>query len=834
MKRIFFLLFIVMLPAATLMAQQVTDSFFVAGKCDLCKDRIEHAASISGVTSATWQEDNQMLTVQYDASKLGIDKIEKKVARAGHDTKEHAAPDAVYEMLPDCCHYREEEAPDGFYGVILQQLPGQAPKPLAGASIAWQGEKKGLFTDSLGTFFITQPGEQLDITVSFAGYTTQKISLVKHSALEILLTPNTDLSTVIVTTSKTSVRINTLSAIRSYDISKKELLKAACCNLSESFETNPSVDVSYNDAVTGSKQIQLLGLAGNYTQLTVENLPGPRGLATSLGLNFIPGTWIEGIQLIKGTGSVVNGFESIAGQINIELKKPVESEKLLANVYTNMYGKTDLNLNLSTKLNGKWSTNLLLHDAFASKLVDENKDGFRDFPNGNLFTATNRWAYASGHGLFTEFGFRYLKDEKTGGEMTFSPGRDKGSTNHYGLHIDIDRKEAFGKFGYVDEAKPYKSIGLQLSVYDHQQEAYYGLREYNARQKNFYANLIYQSIISDTRHKFKTGLSFQSDDYKEMFTGTAYNRTENVPGAFAEYNYKPNDKFDMIAGIRVDHHNLFGTFVSPRLNVRVEPVKGTTIRLSGGRGQRTANIFAENNAVLVSSRQVQINSATTSNAYGLNPEVSWNKGISIDQKLRLFSRSSTLSFDFFRNDFENQVVVDIEDPRYVRFYNLAGKSFSNSFQAEWSAEPVKQFSVRLAYRYFDVRSDFSGKRLQKPFTAKHRAFANLGYETGSWKFDFTASYTGSKRIPSTLGNPAMYQLKTKSPGYTIMNMQVNKRIAGDKGFDLYAGVENIGNFVQKNPIIAANDPFGNYFDASMIWGPINGSMVYAGLRFAID
>lgn len=823
-----------MLAGLSMHAQQVTDSFFVAGDCEMCKLRIETSVQVGGVSSAIWLPETKMLTLQYDAATMKLEKLQKRIAHAGHDTRLQPAPDAIYTQLPQCCHYRHKEPAEGFYGFVLEQLPGAGPQPLAGASITWQGIKKGQFTDALGAFFIDVPAHELSINVSYAGYKTKSIALNKNEALQILLQPNDELTAVVVTTSRATQRINTVSAIRSYDISKRELLKAACCNLSESFETNPSVDVSYNDAVTGSKQIQLLGLAGNYTQLTVENLPGPRGLATAMGLNFIPGTWVEGIQLIKGMGSVVNGFESIAGQINIELKKPVESEKLYANVYTNMFGKTDLNLNISKKLNSKWSTNLLLHDAFANKVMDSNEDGFRDFPNGNIFTVTNRWAYASGDGLFTEFGVRYLFDEKTGGETAFNPGRDKLTTNAYGLQIDIDRKEAFAKFGYVDPTKPYKSVGLQLSAYEHRQDAYYGLRVYDARQKNFYANLIYQSIISDTRHKFKTGLSFLSDLYDEDFSGARYRRTEQVPGIFAEYNFKPTENFDMIAGLRADHNNLYGTFVSPRLNIRFEPVKGTTIRLSGGRGQRTANIFAENNAVLVSSRQVSILTATNGKAYGLRPEASWNKGISIDQKLRLFKRSSTLSFDFFRNDFENQVVVDIEDPRFVKFYNLQGRSFSNSLQAELSTEPLKQFFVRLAYRYFDVQTSYSGRLLQKPFNAKHRAFANLAYETGSWKFDYTASYTGSKRIPSTITNVLPYRVAGKSPSYLLMNMQVTITFGKKKNIDLYGGVENMGNFVQANPIIAADDPFGNHFDASMIWGPINGAMIYTGVRFALD
>jgi len=278
---------------------------------------------------------------------------------------------------------------------------------------------------------------------------------------------------------------------------------------------------------------------------------------------------------------------------------------------------------------------------------------------------------------------------------------------------------------------------------------------------------------------------------------------------------------------------LYGWFATPRLHVRYEPAKGTTIRLSVGSGQRTANIFAENMSVLVSSREIKILSATTGNAYGLDPEVAWNKGISIDQKFKLFHHDALVSVDYFRNDFNKQVVVDLEDARQVKFYELAGRSFSNSFQAEISFEPVHKFEVRLAYRYFDVRTTYSNMLLQKPFTAKHRAFTNLAYEISGWKFDYTFNYNGSKRIPNTLANPVQYQRNTSSPSYLLMNAQVSKTLGKKQPFEIYLGGENLSNYFQKDPIIAADQPFSQYFDASLVWGPVSGRLFYTGIRYKL-
>ncbi|MBD0284969.1 MAG: TonB-dependent receptor, partial [Flavisolibacter sp.] len=669
--------------------------------------------------------------------------------------------------------------------------------------------------------------------ISYAGFKSDTISINDLQDIQITLSKKENLTGVVVTARAHTTFIDAYNPFRIATITKKELLKAACCNLSESFETNPSVDVSYNDAATGSKQIQLLGLAGIYTQLTIENLPGPRGIATPLGLNSIAGPWVESIQLIKGTGSVVNGFESIAGQINVELRKPQTSEKLYLNGYVNSMGKTDVNLNWAQKLNSRWSTGLLLHDDFLYSKQDFNKDGFRDLPTGNQFSGVHRWEYLGENGLVSHFGVKVLLDNKTGGELDYNPSTDKFSTDRYGLGIHTKRYEVFGKIGYVFPEKMYKSIGLQASTFDHNQDAYFGLTKYEARQKNVYSNLIYQSRIHSDVHKFKTGLSFLYDGYKEQVNATPYDRTEVVPGAFAEYTFTPNEKLDVVAGIRADHNNLYGWFATPRLNVRYAPFNQTTLRFSIGRGQRTADIFAENIGVLVSSRHIHIVNAQAGKAYGLDPEIAWNKGISIDQKFKLFGRDASLGMDYYRNDFTNQVIVDLEDARMVMFYNLQGKSYSNSFQTEFNLIPVKKLDVRLAYRFFDVKTTYDNQLLEKPFTARHRAFANLAYDVNGWKWDYTVNVVGRKRIPSTDTNPEIYRLPDYSPSYVTMNTQISKTIGKKKLLDVYLGGENLTNYFQKNAIIAADQPFSPYFDASLVWGPVSGRQVYAGFRYSL-
>lgn len=443
-------------------------SFKVFGACEQCKDRIETALKIKGVKSANWNVDTKELALKYNPAVVSLEKIENKIVAVGHDLANKKAKNVIYKALPSCCLYRDLvpelnttktidsitqsvtpvtlNNPSFIKGIVLQETNTGKLNPLFNASIYWLGTNNGVFTDSVGVFSIAPNTNSSKLVISYVGYKSDTIDVSSNIELKIFLASKKQLSEITVFSKQKTAYFSPLATIRTEVMTGGELLKAACCNLSESFETNPSVDVSYNDAVTGSKQIQLLGLSGNYTQLTVENLPGPRGLATPLGLNSIAGPWIESIQLTKGVGSVANGFESIAGQINVELKKPETAEQLLANIYVNELGKTDLNLNLSTKLSNKWSSGLLLHEDFLNNSqLDFNKDGFRDLPTGNQFSLVNCYKYDNSKGLLSQFGIKIFKDDRVGGQTSFNEKTDINSTTKYGLGINTQRYEAFGK-----------------------------------------------------------------------------------------------------------------------------------------------------------------------------------------------------------------------------------------------------------------------------------------------------------------------------------------------------------------------------------------------------
>lgn len=645
-------------------------------------------------------------------------------------------------------------------------------------------------------------------------------------------TKKNSLDEVIIRQRQKSTTINMIDPIKKEKIGERELLKAACCNLSESFETTPSVDIAFTDAVSGYKQIQMLGLAGPYTTITRENIPDTRGLASITGLTFTPGTWIESMQLSKGTGSVVNGYESVAGQINVEWRKPFEAaeERWHFNLYQNTQGRSEGNLVHRRKFNERLSSNLLLHAKSQWMKVDQNNDGFLDQPRDKQFVGANRWFWFAPKGWEVQAGVKAVYVENAGGEYGYERGVEQRTGNPWGFQLNMQRYEGWAKIGHVF-TNPAKSIGLQLSGVYHNQDARYGVRDYQARQQSFYANLIYQSFISNTNHVLKLGASTLTDVYDERWVGQKFGRTEIVPGAFAEYAYNAK-KLNIVAGLRGDYHNLFGAFLTPRLHVRYAPAEQSVFRASIGRAQRTANIFSENMGSMATNRAFVIDAGETGKAYGLNPEVAWNYGINFTQKFQLDYRDGTFSTDYYYTNFENQIVVDLEDANTVRFYNLNGLSFANSFQAQFDYELIHNLDLRLAYRWYDVRTTYSGTLKEKPLIAAHRAFANIGYETRSkWKFDYTIQWISSKRVPTVYANGGGLMSEGRSPDFVQMNAQISKGW-GDH-FEVYLGGENLTNYMMHQPIIGASNPYAKGFDASMIWGPVMGRNIYAGLRYKI-
>ncbi|OFX79874.1 MAG: hypothetical protein A2X12_07765 [Bacteroidetes bacterium GWE2_29_8] len=710
-------------------------------------------------------------------------------------------------------------------GVVLEQTSEGKYQPLLGASVYWMGTSVGTTTDEHGHFDIeTQKNHSL--IISFIGYNSDTILPNDiHHDLKIVLTGNKTLNPVDVKGNIDGTIMSRLTPRQTEIITTEGLQRLACCNLSESFENTATVDVGYSDAVSGAKQIQMLGLAGIYTQMMFEMIPNMRGLGSSFGLNYIPGSWMQSIQVSKGTSSVTNGYESVTGQINVEYKKPQVSDPLFVNLYFNDEQKVEANVNSAIKLNDKWSTMFLTHYSENDKKFDHNHDGFIDLPLTRQINLMNRWYYENEaieyHSIF---GVNYINEDRNGGQLDFNKNEDLTSFDKYGIGIKTNRLNFFAKNGFGSHEKPYKSLGFILSGTYHDQKSFYGNNTYDGYQSMLYFNTIYQTIIGNTDNKISIGTSYIFDNYNENFNTLNLKRTENVVGVFAQYNYSIDEKLNLILGMRYDYNDFAGNIFTPRMNFKWDIIERLTLRTSLGLGYRSVNVIPENIGILASSRQISFLEDAKLEK-GINYGVNIMKEILIDE-----DRKANISFDYYRTTFIDQYIMNLDaSPNYAYFYNLKGQSYSNSFQVDLSLNPFKRLDITVAGRYNDVKVDYNNQLREKPFVSKYKGLTTLSYSSKhEWKLDFTLQYNGESRLPDTYSSPIEYRINEYSDPYFMIHAQITKKF---KNLELYTGCENLTDFTQKNPIVNSENPFGPYFDSSMIWGPIMGRQFYFGLRY---
>ena len=705
-------------------------------------------------------------------------------------------------------------------------------QPLPGVNLYWQGTTKGVASDGDGTFQIKKGNGDQILVFSFVGYGSHELHIHDLQPVEVVLSPNLKLGEVNVVQKNRGTYLSVIDPIHTERINGAELHKAACCNLAESFTTNPSVDVSYNDAVTGAKQIRLLGLEGTYSLLQVENIPSLRGLATNFGLTYVPGPWMESIQVSKGAASVLNGYESIAGQINVEYKKPDAEEKLFLNTYAGTSGRLEFNGNGNIRVyKDKLTTGLFVHASDLSMRNDENGDGFLDEPLYRQIQVFNRWKYNNHNGFMAQAGFTVLTENRLGGQTIFERGMQPVISNPYGIQIDNDRLEGFFKTGYVWPSQR-TALAWLSNLSRHDTRSIYGLNRYDAIETRFYGSAVLTRDLNVSgTHSLNTGLSLIYDDFSENLYERQFMRTEQVPGVFGEYTFNPNEDFTFMAGIRADFHDIFGTFITPRMHFRYNLGEHLTFRGSAGKGYRTANVISENNYLLASARPLQL-------VDDVFQEEAWNYGIAIVQNYALWGRELQLNTEFFRTNFLSQLVIDREtSASNIILAPLEGESFSNSLQFDLRYQPTERLDVLLAYRHNDVQQTIGGELREKPLTSRYKGMASFNYTTNlkKWMFDYTIQFNGGGRIPRyPMENMELMNVSGDyyefSP-YTVMNAQVTKYF---RYWNIYVGAENLTGFMQKNPIAGVYEPFGPDFDATNIWGPVMGQRIYMGLRFLLN
>ena len=758
-------------------------------------------------------------------------------------------------------------------GVVLDDRG----EPLTGANVYWSGTSQGVATDFMGQFELMPVKSTNRLVASFVGFHNDTVEVLNREPLTIVLVDEAVLDEVTITERRMGVLKSRTSAFDTHTIGTEELCRAACCNLSEAFETNASVDVAYADAATGAKQIRLLGLGGTYVQLIQENTPAVRGLAQNFGLAYIPGPWMSSIQVSKGTSSVINGYEATTGQINVELLKPQLQNPLSVNLMFNTEVMGEANImggwQVPLKREGRTLyTGLLAHYTGAFMAMDGNRDGFADMPTNQNVNLANRWFYHQGDYTFQAF-VRGLYDKRRGGQITHhqSPLTD----NPYIIDLNTWRVEGFLKNGYVYDDETGSSVALITAVSYQDLNNSYGSRGWKASQLNIYLNGIWQRNwegggLIDNDHRLSAGVSVNYDKYIERLSTrlgwmpAVYDRDEVTPGVFAEYNFKYSDQLSLVAGVRADWSSRYGFFFTPRANVRYSPFTWWTLRASAGLGYRSPNVIADNSFMLPATRTLDL----TQNA---QQERAVNTGVSMTFYIPMGKRELQLSAEYYYTHFLNSLIVDMDkssDAVYI--YNQAdvnGRSYAHCAQVEAQMEVLRGWTWTLAFRYNDVWQttynnfgyETAGTYMlrEKVLQNRFKGIISTSYQTPlkKWQFDVTVQFNGPGRMPDGVVNTAyampgntFYPRLTANGQYYEANgniyhkwypqlmAQITKYF---RTCSLYVGAENMTNYTQEHPIAGTYDNMGHVmtdlpFDASTVWGPVAGWKIYLGFRYDLE
>jgi outer membrane receptor for ferrienterochelin and colicin len=680
------------------------------------------------------------------------------------------------------------------------------------------------------------------LVISFVGYTNDTLDIKPgDNNIQIILSENITLAEVQIIQRQSGAYISRINSVKTEVITSVGLCQLACCDLAESFENSATVDVGYADAVSGAKQIQMLGLTGLHSQLMYENMPFLRGLSAPYGLSYVPGSYMESIQIAKGTASVLNGFEALAGQINLEYRKPQTADPLFVNLFYNDEHKSEIYVSGNIRVNERLGTTTFVHGSMFNRDMDHigtkngNKhegDGFMDHPKYKKLNLVNRWSY-DGDRYRNISTFMFLVDDKTGGQMGFDPKTNSYAQGVWGFTNRVNRAQAFIKNGFV--LSDNSNIGTQLSGTYMDMEAMYGRAKYDAVEKNFYANFIYENTLAE-HHKLNAGVSFQYNNIKEVYGVlplsflssfaaplTTYSKIESVPGIFSQYTYS-DDETSIVLGLRYDYNTLYKqSLITPRLHMKRDVFEHSVIRGSIGKAYRSPIALAENLGLMASSRVLNI-------AGNLGLEDAWNYGINYVHLIPIDEeRVVTLSFDAYRTDFKHQMVVNLDrNAHAAHFYMSNEKSFANSFQLEARGDLIEDtWTLTLAGRYNDSKQTIDGKLMDKLYVSRWKFLMvnNFRFNMDKWMLDITSQYNGKVRLPNTNGARDEY-----SKPYPMFYSQLTRRF---RYVDIYVGCENIFNTVQENPIIDHENPFGQNFDATVIYGSLMSRMLYVGLRLTL-
>lgn len=706
--------------------------------------------------------------------------------------------------------------------------------PIFGADLSINNSKETHKTDSSGYFqFIHDESTLQTLTFSHPDFNTFFLKYDTGKVFTITLTPLQIVKGAKVSTS--SERQSSLigaQTMKTEIITSGELKKAACCDLAGCFETQGTVQPMTTNIITNAKELRILGLSGVYNQVLIDGVPLIQGLSYTYGISSIPGTLVDNIYVSKGTTSVLQGFESMVGQINVIPKNPDKAERILLNTYINSFGENHYNINFRHG-NSKWRNLIAAQMVQPAQKWDRDNDNFMDLPKLQRYMLYDKLQYGNENkkGFSMTVSARLLSEKRSGGQLNYNPKTDAGSISVYGQNVQYLQAEFYNKSSYLYSAT--KKLALVVSGLQQQQKSWFGTVQYKAQQYSTYSNLQFENTWRS--HEFKTGISLRQLQIREAinFSDTLLKRTYNgnylknelIPGLFAENTFKWRaDIITLITGIRIDHHNQFGWITTPRMMLKYDVSEKSILRMSAGTGWRTVNLFSENTSLMASSRNIIFKEA-------LNPEKSFNWGVNFFRKLKSKKLEGYITTDLYQTRFKNQFFPDYDsDPGIAYIANFTETSIANGFQTDLNLKLFKLVEVKAAYNYLDVYRISNQIKTQLPFNSKHKFLMAVSYlpKSKTWRVDVNAHWFGKQRLPDTQKNPDIYQQAQWSKAYTTFNIQGTKSW---KKLELYGGIENLFDFRQIRPIVSWQNPFSPYFDTSFNWGPTRGREFYFGIRY---
>lgn len=733
------------------------------------------------------------------------------------------------------------QTPEGF---VTGLVTNEKEEILIGASVFWKDTRQGTTTDTEGRFSVPKRDQEATLVINYVGYTPAEVQVLPgEDKIWVEITGVKQLDEVTVKAKGGDVFISSIGVRNVESVTSQELRKAPCCNLSESFQTNGAIDVTYPNALTGVKEIQLLGLRGIYSQFLVENRPTMTGIATPFAFEYIPGTWLAGVDLAKGASSVKNGNTGITGQVNAEIVKPDQDKPLFVNVFSSTEGRGEVNVHLNKK--GEVSHHgLLLHGSFVENKWDMNGDRFKDSPDRQQLNGMYRWKYDGPAGC-AQFNVQALTDRRQSGQFKDIEGYQGP---RFRIDQQNDRIEAWGKYGKEEFlGKRFLEIGNIISGSWHRTQSQFGPNTYRGEQRSLYWQSLLQTIIGNTNHTVVAAPSIVYDDIRETVNEGNLDRREFVPGVMAEYTYsRPSLHMEIpdlviVLGARADWNSRFGWQFTPRLSAKYNFTEKSIIRLSAGKGFRSPNVVAENISLLASNRSFQFSRPPFGTAQEqLGPEEAWNYGVNFTQKFQLAQREASISLDVYRTDFVRQVLVDVEEAPVnsdwtVYFYNSTGKSYSNSVLLNVQYNVLPGLDIKAAMKWNDVRATYADGELRTvPLVARLRGLVSLDYTTPNkrWSLNTHVQIVGPQRLPdnSFLPHELTHDFPVNSPTFALWNAQITRKFGHN--LELYAGCENITGYQQHHVILAADDPSSPFFNGSQVWAPMMRQVGYLGVRWA--